>query len=331
MVWVSIIGAYGYVGHVLSKLIAAHPAAQISTYIDMAQLHDRKTLGGAVQDKAGGWSMFDAIEKADVIFNGIPKKDSANIYTEALKQGKKIIDISMDSDAMLETIACSSFGKTVYGLPELNKAQIKHAEVVSNPSSYCTGAMLGLAPLISGKRIDAKSIIIDSKSGISSLSKNDKLLDSFMGSRENVKAYTLGNSTYSNEIEGQVHKLFGEEIAVTYTPYIVPMNKGILTTIYATPLEETDASELTGLYKAFYESNSFIRVYDAGKVPETKAVSHSNYCDIGISYDPHTNKIVVVTAIDNLIKGAAGQAIQNMNLMYGMDEKLGLQFAGALF
>lgn len=331
MVWVSIIGANGYVGYVLSRLIAGHPSAQISTYIDAKQLHDKKSLGGPIEDKMNGWSVFDAIEKADVIFNGIPKKDAVNIYTEALKQGKKIIDISMDSEISFGAAAGSSMKKPVYGLPELNKAQIEQAEIVSNPSSYCTGAMLGLAPLVSGKLVDCKSIIIDSKSGISNLSKTDKLLDSFMGNSENVKAYTLGNDTYSTEIENQVQKLFGEKIAITYTPYIVPMNKGILTTIYTSPVKETDTGEVIQLYKAFYDNNPFIRIYEEGKTPETKAVSHSNYCDIGISYDKRTNKIMVVTAIDNLIKGAAGQAIQNMNLMYGMDEKLGLQFAGALF
>lgn len=320
MVWVGMIGAEGIIAHVLSKLIASHPAAQISTFFNTSRFED------GTDKRIGEWSMFDAIEKSDVIVNALPHKSAYSVFNEAVKQGKKVIDISIDANSSKDCGEPSA--KPVYGIPELNKKKIMEAFVVSNPSCYCTGAMLGLAPLVSGKLVDTKSIIIDSKAGVTSLSNADKLVESFVENNENVKTYKLGSNAHSMEIEQQIQKLFGEKSGILYTPYIVPMNKGVLTTIYAAPAEELDTKSLIGHYKEFYKDDPFIRIYDEGKMPETKWVSHSNYCDIGVYADKSTNRIVVVTAIDNLMKGAAGQAIQNINLMYGMDEKMGLPYGG---
>ncbi|MGE5630159.1 MAG: N-acetyl-gamma-glutamyl-phosphate reductase [Caulobacteraceae bacterium] len=323
MVWVSMIGADGYMAYVLSKLIAGHPATQISYYFDSIQ------CSSCTNEKYNESSMFDAIEKSDVVFNALPKKHSLNLYKEAVKQGKKVIDISMDTNINESSPdSLDAALKPVYGIPELNKEKIMDAFIVSNPSCYCTGAMLGLAPLVYGKLIDGKSVIIDSKSGVTSLSKTDKLVDSFVENNENVKTYKLGSNVHSIEIEQQLLKFFGEKVNIMYTPYIVPMSKGVLTTIYCTPLEPADTKSIIEVYKEFYKGNPFIRIYEEGKMPETKWVNYTNYCDIGIYSDKAANKIVVVTAIDNLIKGAAGQVIQNMNLMYGMDEKTGLTYGG---
>lgn len=316
MIWVGMIGADGLVANVLTKLIASHPRAQISTFLSGQQFK------GCESKKYTEWSIFDVIEKSDVIFNALPHKNSSSIFNEAVKQGKKVIDLSSDVHNSVNVIETQA--KPVYGIPELNKEKIMEAFVVSNPSCYCTGAMLGLAPLVEGKLIDVKSVIIDSKSGVTSLSKSDTLVESFVDNNENVKAYKLGSNCYSAEIEQQVQKLFGEKLNILYAPYIVPMSKGILTTIYATPSTEVDTESLIGKYKEFYQDNPFIRVYEEGEMPETKRVSYSNYCDIGIHFDKAADKIVAVTAIDNLMKGACGQAVQNMNLMCGMDEKTGL-------
>lgn len=319
MVWVGIIGAEAYIANALSKLIASHPAAQISTFFSESQLSD------CTSEKYYKWSMFDAIEKSDIIFNGLPHKNSGSIISEAVKQGKKVIDISDDNSAAMNKGELSA--SPVYGIPELNKENIMNAFVVSNPSCYCTGAMLGLAPLVHGKLIDMKSVIIDSKAGVTSLSKTDKLVESFLDNNESVKAYKLGRDNHSIEIEQQVGNLFGEKIGVFYTPYIVPMNKGILTTIYAVPAKDLDTDSLIEQYQEYYQNNPFIRIYKDGSIPQTKSVSYSNYCDIGMYVDKPNNRIVVVTAIDNLMKGAAGQVIQDMNIMYGFDERMGLLYS----
>lgn len=322
MIWVSIFGAEGYAGLVLSRLIASHPNAQISTVIN------DDFSSAAAYSRADHTSIFGALDKSDLLFSAVPYEKNSIVFDEAAEQGKKIIDISC-----MPTLGGAPFGtdthafNSIYGLTEINKNRIQGASIVKNPDCFTTGAVLGLAPLVTSGLIDKNSIIVDSKTGISAAGKQAKIDSSFVEVSENTKAYKLVEHNYAEEIESCFQNLCGEKILVDYTPYLVPLSRGILTSIYAASSVNVSKETLIKCFKEYYAKSMFVRVLDNGELPQTKSVAYTNYCDIGVSVNNRTGKITVVTAMDNMMKGAAGQAVQNMNLMYGFEEKAGLGFA----
>jgi N-acetyl-gamma-glutamyl-phosphate reductase len=216
----------------------------------------------------------------------------------------------------------------VYGLPELHREKIKKAVLTANPGCYPTSAILGLAPLLKNRKVDHKTIVIDSKSGVSGAGRSASLAHHYPEVNEGLTAYKIGNHRHTPEIEQELSAQAGERVTVSFTPHLIPMNRGILTTAYATFSQAMNTAQLHALYKAFYKTEPFIRLLPPGQFPNVRNVRGSNFCDIGVHADSRTGRAVVVTAIDNLVKGAAGQAIQNMNIMMGFDETEGLQFAG---
>ena len=221
--------------------------------------------------------------------------------------------------------------QAVYGLPELKRAKIAESELVANPGCYPTSIILGLAPLLKRKLIDPASIIADAKSGVTGAGRSAKVDNLYCEVNEGFKAYAVGGvHRHIPEIEQELSLLSGQRLTISFTPHLVPMDRGILSTIYATPLAVCAATELHALYEEFYRGEPFVRILPLGRFPSTAHVRGSNFCDIGITVDCRSGRVVVVSAIDNLVKGASGQAVQNMNIMNCFPDNLGLE-ALALF
>jgi N-acetyl-gamma-glutamyl-phosphate reductase len=252
-----------------------------------------------------------------------------------LEMGKQVVDLSADyrlrdhreyekwyephlSPALLK--------KAVYGLPEIKRAKIAGADLVANPGCYPTSVILGLAPLLKKKLIDPASIIADSKSGVTGAGRSAKVDNLYCEVNEGFKAYGVGGvHRHIPEIEQELAHLAGEKLTITFTPHLVPMDRGILSTIYAAPVQSVTTSDLLRLYNDFYKGEPFVRVLPEGSFPSTAFVRGSNFCDIGLAVDSRSGRIIVVSAIDNLVKGASGQAVQNMNIMCGFPETMGLE------
>ena len=273
---------------------------------------------------------------ADAIFVALPHGASMTVTPDLLGSDKKVVDLS--GDFRLETQEvyekwygmkhknADYLGTAVYGLTELNHDEVKDAEFVTNPGCYPTGALLALAPLLKSKM--AENIIIDSKSGVSGAGKGLTEDTHFARMDESVKAYGIATHKHTPEIEQEAGKISEVDVTVSFTPHLIPMNRGILSTCYCDLSKKSDSGEIINLYKDFYGSAPFIKILEEGFYPETKNVMGSNYCHIGIKVDARTGRVIVVSAIDNLVKGASGQAIQNMNLMFGLEETEGLEAPG---
>jgi N-acetyl-gamma-glutamyl-phosphate reductase len=328
MIWVGIIGANGYFGEVLSKLVAGHQSAQISTVMGLQGLNDGGTyVRGSNEAKPGYWSMVNAVEKSDVIFSGLTGSIAEDIYSKALSNRKRIIDIS-DAHYMgdcLEGIVGSAYPGSVYGLFALYKDKMKDASIASNPSSYCTGAILGLVPLAANNLVDMNSVSIESKSGITSLRRSDKLTETSMTINGSIKMYKVDCMEYAEEVNEQMLTLFGNRIIYnSYESYIIPGIKGITTTIKVNPHAGMHVSDILDTYRDFYKSNPFVEVCSSGMISEKRNGFNKCFCKIGALVDAGSGKITVTTVLDDAIKGVASQAIQTMNLMYGIDGKIGL-------
>lgn len=277
-------------------------------------------------------------KKSDLVFLALPHVTSQEAAFRFHRLGKKVVDLSADYRLTDPAVYSTWYEhphqypellrEAVYGLPELHREKIKKASLIANPGCYPTSAILGLAPLMSKGLVDPGSIIIDSKSGVSGAGRSPSLAHHFPEVNEGFMAYKVGTHRHTPEIEQELSVLAGKQVTVSFTPHLVPMNRGILATIYAKPLSPSDTAQLHSLYQGFYQNAPFVRLLPVGQFPNVRNVRGSNFCDIGVYADPRTGRAVVVTAIDNLVKGASGQAIQNMNLMMGFDEALGLRFAG---
>jgi N-acetyl-gamma-glutamyl-phosphate reductase len=322
MIWVGIIGARGYFGDALSKLVAGHPEAQVSTVMDLQELGGgSEYMHGSKETRPEYLRMVNAVKKSDIIFNGLTGDAAEDVYSKALSYGKRVIDIS--EKHYLEG-SSSIYPGSVYGLPELYKDKIKGAAIVANPSSYCAGAILGLAPLAANNMIDINSAAIESKSGITSLGRNDKLTETGIMNKSGVKMYKLECNDYAKEVNEQMLSLFGKRASVALTSYIIPGIKGITTTISVSTQPGIPESEILDVYKEFYKTNSFIEICDKGTMPEMKSNFNKHFCKIGASIDADSGKIIVTTVLDDAVRGAASQAIQSMNLMCGIDGEIGL-------
>ncbi len=270
----------------------------------------------------------------DVVFLAVPHGEAMEAVPRFLEAGKKVVDLSADyrlkNQSLYEKWYCSHtspglLAEAVYGLPELHREEIRTARLVANPGCYPTSIVLGLAPLLREGLIDPSSIIIDSKSGASGAGREANTAMLFCEVNEGFKAYKVRAHRHIPEIEQELSLLAGKDIEVLFTPHLLPSNRGILSTIYATPTRTVDTVFLVDLYRNFYVNEPFVRVLEEGLFPGLSSVRGSNFCDIGITFDDRTGRVLVISVIDNLVKGAAGQAIQNMNIMEGFPEDSGLK------
>ena len=336
MIKAAILGGSGYTGFELLRILGNHPAVQVTT------ITSRQRKGCRVEEVFPGLNSilnltfedpanFRAYSKADIIFSALPHHASMEIAPDLLKKGKRVIDLSADFRLKNANIYEAWYGKhhiaegllkkAVYGLPELYRGKIKNAALIANPGCYPTGAILGLAPILKAGIIDTNTIIIDSKSGVSGAGKTASQDTSFAEVNEGFKAYKVGEHRHTPEIEQELGLIAGMDIKVTFVPHLLPVNRGILSTMYA---QVTSHKNIFNIYKKYYKGESFIRIMSKGVFPNISQVKGSNFCDIGLKIDERTGRLIVITAIDNLVKGASGQAVQNMNIMFGLPETLGL-------
>ncbi|MCL5807100.1 MAG: N-acetyl-gamma-glutamyl-phosphate reductase [Deltaproteobacteria bacterium] len=344
MIKVGIYGGSGYTGQELMRLLINHPDAQV------VAATSRRFAGVPVDEVYPVFSgMTDLVytdaspeaiaDLADIVFLALPHGIAMEFAPVFLQAGRKVIDLSADfrihAAATYEAWygrhkTPGTLGEAVYGLPELHRDSIRSARLVANPGCYPTSIILGLAPVLKSHWIDTDSVIADSKSGVSGAGRDPQIASLFCEVAEGFKAYKVGGHRHTPEIEQELSALAEREMKISFTPHLLPVKRGILSTIYAKLSKEVTAEEATALYRAFYREESFVRICRSGQFPNLSSVVGSNYCDIGVTIDKRTGRIIIVSAIDNLIKGASGQAIQNMNLLCGLKEETGLP-AIALF
>jgi N-acetyl-gamma-glutamyl-phosphate reductase len=260
------------------------------------------------------------------------------VGADLVQRGARVLDLSADfrlKDPALyprwykmDHTATHLLKEAVYGLPELHRAEIVPARLVAVPGCYPTSAVLGLAPLVAEGLVDPDTIVIDSMSGVSGAGRKAELAYQYSEVNENLKAYGVATHRHTPEIEQELTRLAGRDVTVTFTPHLTPMTRGILTTITAALQSARSTADLLERYRGFYARAAFVRLLPEGQLPETKHVLHANFCDIGLVSDSRTGRVIVVTAIDNLVKGASGQAVQCFNLMAGLEERTGLWIPG---
>lgn len=344
MVKVGIIGATGYAGNELVRLLMGHKDVEIMwygsrSYIDKKYAEVYQNMFEIVEDTFLDDNMEELASRVDVIFTATPQGFLAGVLTEEILSRVKIIDLSADfriKDVRtyekwykIEHRSPQFIEEAVYGLCELNRDKIKGARLIANPGCYTTCSILTAYPLVKEGLIDPDTLIIDAKSGTSGAGRGAKLPNLFCEVNENMKAYGVTNHRHTPEIEEQLGYAAGKEIMVNFTPHLVPMNRGILATEYAALNKKADGTlptygEVKAIYDKYYKNEKFIRVLEKDVCPETKWVEGSNYVDVNFKIDERTGRIVMMGALDNLVKGAAGQAVQNMNLLFGFDEAEGL-------
>lgn len=339
MIKAGIIGATGYAGQELVRLLYNHSKVEL-THLSSHSYAGKKisdvypNFTGIFEKELVELNAEEMSDDCDVIFFALPHGLTAKQLSNDLIKKIKIIDLGADfrlkdkevyeSWYKIKHEAPGLLKKAVYGLCELNRKSIKSTRITANPGCYTSCSILSLAPLLSNKVIDSSTIIIDAKSGLSGAGRTLGLPTHFTESNESFKAYGIGTHRHTPEIEQELGIIAGESIVLSFTPHLIPMNRGILTTSYASLSIDISTEELIELYREYYRDEKFIRIYSKDNLPETRFVRNSNYTDIGLKTDPRTNRVIVVAAIDNLIKGAAGQAVQNMNIMFGLPEETGI-------
>lgn len=340
MIKAGIIGATGYAGGELVRILTAHKEVEIKwygsrSYIDQKYASVYQNLFQIVDAVCMDDNMEELADQVDVIFTATPQGLCASLVNEDILSKVKIVDLSADFRIKDVSVYEKWYGiehkspqfieEAVYGLCEVNRDAVKTARLVANPGCYTTCSILTAYPLAKEGLIDMSTLIIDAKSGTSGAGRGAKTANLFCEVNENMKAYGVATHRHTPEIEEQLGYASGEEVVLNFTPHLVPMNRGILATEYAKLKKEVSWEEVKAIYDKYYAGEKFIRVLEKGVCPETKWVEGSNYVDIGFQIDPRTNRIIMMGAIDNLVKGAAGQAVQNMNLMFGLPESEGLE------
>ena len=339
MIRVGIVGASGYTGAELVRILANHPAVEI-TFATSRQ-YAGKPLAQVFPHLAGRTSLVCrdlAVEEcaamADVVFTAVPHQTAMALVPKLLAAGRKVVDLSADfrihDAAVYEAwyqphTAPELLASAVYGLPELHRAAIKATNLVANPGCYPTSVILGLAPLLKAGLIDPATLVVDSKSGTSGAGRGAAVGTLYCEVTEGFRAYKVAEHRHTPEIEQELSKLAGQPVVISFTPHLVPMSRGLLSTIYAKTTKTLSQTELDGLYQEFYRNELFVRPVPPGALPATQYVRGSNYCDLAARFDQRTGRVIVLAAIDNLVKGAAGQAVQNMNLICGLPEGQGLE------
>lgn len=340
MIKVGIIGSTGYAGGELVRILTGHKNAEIvwygsRSYIDEKYADVYRNMFQIVDAVCMDDNMEELASQVDVIFTATPQGLCASLVNEDILSKTKIIDLSADFRLKDVNVyeewykighkAPQFIEEAVYGLCEVNREDVKKARLVANPGCYTTCSILTAYPLAKEGLIDMDTLIIDAKSGTSGAGRGAKLPNLYCEVNENIKAYGVATHRHTPEIEEQLGYASGEKVVLNFTPHLVPMNRGILATEYAKLKKDVTWEEVKAVYDKYYAAEKFVRVLDKDVCPETKWVEGSNYVDIGFKIDPRTNRIIMMGAIDNLVKGAAGQAVQNMNLMFGEKESEGLE------
>ena len=339
MIKAGIIGATGYAGGELVRLLQGHKNVEIKwygsrSYIDKKYYEVYQNMFEIVDDTCLDDNMEALAEQVDVIFTATPQGLCASMVNEEILSKVKIIDLSADfriKDVKvyeewykIHHPSPEFIGEAVYGRCESNREKVKKARLVANPGCYTTCSILTCYPLVKEGLIDPDTLIIDAKSGTSGAGRGAKIDNLFCEVNENMKAYGVANHRHTPEIEEQLGYAAGHEILLNFTPHLVPMNRGILATAYAKLTKEVTYEEVKAVYDKYYKNEKFVRVLEKDMYPQTKWVEGSNYVDVNFKIDPRTHRIIMMGAIDNLVNGAAGQAVQNMNLMFGEEETEGL-------
>ncbi len=344
MIKIAICGGSGYTGAELLRILSGHPEVEITA------VTSEKSAGKRVTDLFPHLHKYSRLvyepldkekilNKADVFFMALPHAASQEAVDYFFKKGKKVIDLSADF-RLSDAAVYEEWYKTphnyadtlkiaVYGLPELYREKIKHSSLIANPGCYPTSAILGLYPAIKEGIIDIDNIIIDSKSGTSGAGRKADTAFSYCEVNEGFKAYGIAVHRHTPEIEQELSGIAGEKITVNFTPHLVPMDRGIISTMYGRirekSLKKAETAEIISVYKKYYDAEPFVNVLDEGVYPNAKNVRGSNFVEIGLKVNKRTNTLIVVSAIDNLVKGASGQAVQNMNIMTGIKETTSLE------
>ena len=340
MIKVGIIGATGYAGSELVRILLGHKDVEIKwygsrSYIDKKYASIYQNFFQLVDANCMDDNMEVLADQVDVIFTATPQGLCASLVNEEILSKVKIIDLSADfriKDVKvyeewykLEHKSPQFIEEAVYGLCEINREDVKKARLVANPGCYTTCSILTCYPLVKEGIIDPNTIIVDAKSGTSGAGRGAKVDNLFCEVNENMKAYGVATHRHTPEIEEQLGYACGEKITINFTPHLVPMNSGILATAYSSLKKDVTYEEVKAIYDKYYADEKFVRVLEKDVCPQTKWVEGSNYVDVNFKIDPRTNRIIMMGAIDNLVKGAAGQAVQNMNLMFGLPEQEGLK------
>lgn len=346
MIKVGIIGATGYAGGELVRILTNHPDAEIKWYGSRSYIEKRyssvyQNMFQIVDDICRDDNLSELADQVDVIFTATPQGFLAGLLTEEILQKVRVIDLSADyriKDVAayekwygIEHKSPQFIPEAVYGLCEINRDQItKQTRLVANPGCYTTCSILTAYPMVKEGLIDPNTLIVDAKSGTSGAGRGAKVPNLFCEVNENMKAYGVATHRHTPEIEEQLGYAAGAPVTISFTPHLVPLNRGILATEYAMLKRKVDGSlptveEVRAAYEKYYGGEKFVRVLEPGVCPETKWVEGSNYVDINFVIDERTGRIVMMGALDNLVKGAAGQAVQNMNLLFGLPESEGLE------
>ena len=346
MIKIGIVGASGYSGSELLRFLVNHPGElQVTlctseTYAGQCIDSVLPNLRGFLSAKFEPLAIDSLKERVDAVVLAVPHKVAMSFVPQILAQGLRVVDFSADyrlKDAEtyeawyhVEHTSTGLIPKAVYGLPERYRDCIRSAQLVANPGCYPTSAILAAMPFVAQGVVALDSIIVDSKSGISGAGPKPRENTHYPNRESNLVAYNIGVHRHTPEIEQELTAVASEPVCVTFTPHLVPMTRGILSTVYMRLTEEMSTEEALDIYATFYENEPFVRVLPSGMYPETKAVLGSNYCDVGLEVDTRTRRIVAMAAIDNLGKGAAGAVVQNLNLMFGFKETAGLKVPGMM-
>jgi N-acetyl-gamma-glutamyl-phosphate reductase len=340
MIKVGIIGATGYAGAELVRLLLQHPEAEIVWYGSKSYIGKRysevyRNCFEIVPDECLDDNIEELADKADVVFTATPQGYCAGIVNDEVLKKTKIIDLSADFRLKDVAVYEKWYGIThkaptllpeaVYGLCEINREAIKNTRLLANPGCYTTTSILTCYPLAKEHLIEMNTLIIDAKSGTSGAGRSAKQDNLFCEVNENIKAYGVATHRHTPEIEEQLSYASGENVILSFTPHLVPMNRGILITAYATLKKGVTDADIRAAYEKYYKNEYFVRVLDPGACPETKWVEGSNFVDVNFKTDERTGRVIMMGASDNLVKGAAGQAVQNMNIMFGLPENTGLK------
>lgn len=343
----AIVGVTGYVGQELFRILSSHPNVEISHITSVS--YKGKSLSEIYENfqkitnlecldlTSSGADIEKIADEADVIFIALPHGIASKQINQSILDKCKVIDLGADFRLKDKDVyenwydvkheSADLLEKAVYGLCEIHREKIKNASLIANPGCYTTCSILSLAPLLKEGLIDANSIIIDAKSGVTGAGRSLNLGTAYCEVNESTKAYKIASHRHTPEIEQELSFAAGKEITLSFTPHLIPMNRGILTTSYAKLSANVTSAQVKAAYDKYYKNEYFIRLKNEDVFPETKWVKGSNFVDIGFKIDERTNNIIVIGAIDNLIKGAAGQAVQNMNIIFNFDEKTALDNA----
>ncbi len=340
-----IIGATGYAGVELVRLLCSHPQAEVSAISSVS--FEGKKLSEVYPSMLGICDMTlcgedEVIESSDVIFASLPHGLCEAIGEKCVKAGKKLIDLGADFRLKEEADYHEWYGLdyhkkelhevSTYCIPELHRDRVtKQVQIIGNPGCYPTSIALALAPILKSGKADCSHIIVDSKSGVTGAGRGLTQNTHYPECNEAFSPYKVASHRHTPEIEQTASELAGKDVKVTFVPHLLPVNRGIVSTVYVDLTEEMEACEIRSLYEDFYKDERFVRVLPKGSAVNLRNVTFSNYCDISLHPDKRTNSLVICSTIDNMVKGAAGQAIQNMNLLFGIEESTGIDMAPPAF